>query len=99
MWRGKARSRARLWKTFIDTDLTKRVGQLEVPLYFFIGRHDYTANRSLGRAYVAYLDAPLKGFYLFRNSAHSPPFEEHERARDVLVRDVLERAIRLADDV
>jgi len=35
------------------------------------------------------VNAPVKEFYSFENSAHSPLFEEHERFMDILKRDVL----------
>ena len=43
------------------------------------------------------LDAPLKGFYPFENSAHSPLFEEPERAMDILVNDVLNERVYMSD--
>jgi pimeloyl-ACP methyl ester carboxylesterase len=37
------------------------------------------------------LDAPRKGFHTFPDSAHSPIFEEPERARRILREEVLSR--------
>jgi len=97
IWRGMAWSRQFLWDGFLRTDLGAEVTVSDVPVYFFVGRHDYTANHDLSRAYFTQIKAPLKGLYTFRNSAHSPLFEEPQRAREILVQDVLHLTTRLAD--
>ncbi len=66
-------------------------------VYFLIGRHDYTANADLSRAYFDAIEAPVKAFYLFGSSAHSPLFEEPERATAILLNDVLNGTAELAD--
>lgn len=70
-------------------DMTEEVPSLEVPAYFISGRHDLTVNRELSEEYFNRLDCPLKRFYLFENSAHSPMFEEPERFLEILITDVL----------
>ena len=97
VWRGLAWSRRFLWDEFLRTDLAGRVARLEIPVYFFVGAHDYTANHSLARAYFQRLGAPVKGFYTFHNSAHSPLFEEPQRANEILRQDVLTKRVHLAD--
>jgi pimeloyl-ACP methyl ester carboxylesterase len=99
IWRGKAWSRGVLWEEFLATDLSGRVTELELPAYFCQGAFDYTTNPGLARAYYDLLRAPVKGFYTFANSAHSPAFEEPERFREVLREDVLTGSARLADAV
>jgi pimeloyl-ACP methyl ester carboxylesterase len=95
--RGKAWSRPILWDEFLATDLTTRVTELELPVYVCQGRYDYTANHELARAYCRRLRAPVKGFYTFERSAHSPAFEEPARFREVLRVDVLNGTTLLAD--
>lgn len=97
IWRGKAWSRGILWDEFLATDLASRVTELEVPAYFCQGAWDYTTNPELARAYCDLLRAPVKGFYTFEQSAHSPAFEEPELFRAVLREDVLTGSARLAD--
>lgn len=70
---------------------------LEVPAYFFMGQHDYTTNYGLAQEYFKRLRAPVKGFYTFAESAHSPLFEKPQRARKILKQDVLTRGVSLAD--
>jgi pimeloyl-ACP methyl ester carboxylesterase len=91
VWRGLAWSRQFLWEDFLRTDLAERVDRLEVPVHFFIGQYDYTVNPDLARGFFLGLDAPRKAFHLFPESAHSPLFEEPERARRLLLEDVLQR--------
>lgn len=97
IWRGKAFSRGFLWDDFINTDLTAKVQQLDLPVYFLTGLYDFTANHDLAKDYFDQVKAPVKGFYTFASSAHSPLFEEPQRARDILLQDVIMRTNRLAD--
>jgi pimeloyl-ACP methyl ester carboxylesterase len=97
MWRGKILSGSGLWNTQLSTDLTKKVIRLKVPVYFFHGVYDYTVSYPLARSYYEQLDAPAKGFYTFRQSAHSPMFEEPERVREIMMADVLTGSNGLSD--
>ncbi|MDF0603853.1 alpha/beta hydrolase, partial [Psychromarinibacter sp. C21-152] len=97
IWRGKIWSRPFFWDDLLRDDLSARLTEFELPVYFLTGRHDYTANAELTRAYFERIEAPVKGFYLFDNSAHSPLFEEPERATRILLHDVLQGRNALAD--
>lgn len=98
LWRGRVASRRTgLFDDMLHTDLTTVVSALEVPMYVFAGAHDWTANTELARRYVRSVHAPIKGFYTFARSAHSPVFEEPDRAHRILRDDVLRRATALAD--
>lgn len=97
LWRGKIFSGSRLWNTQLSTDLTKKVTRLEVPVYFLHGVHDYTVSYPLAKAYLERLQAPVKGFYTFKQSAHTPFFEEPEKTRGILRADVLTGSTTLAD--
>lgn len=97
IWRGKLWSRPFFWDDLIRDDLTARLTEFDLPVYVLAGRHDYTTNTELSRAYFDAIEAPVKGFYLFDNSAHSPLFEEPERATQILLNDVLGETNALAD--
>ena len=97
MWRGKISSGSRLWNAQLSTDLTTKVTRLEVPVYFFHGVYDYTVSYPLARSYYKRLDAPVKGFYTFMYSAHSPLFEEPAKMREIVRADVLTASRGLAD--
>jgi pimeloyl-ACP methyl ester carboxylesterase len=97
-WAAKARSGiASLFTRMMDDDLRKRIGRLEIPAYFLHGSFDRTCSYDLAREYEASLSAPVKGFYTFSDSAHSPIFEESARTREILARDVLGGRADLAD--
>ena len=100
LWRGKIFSRSRefnLWDKMQATDLTQQVTELEIPVYFFHGKYDYTCAYPLAKDYFEKLKAPLKGFYTFEQSAHSPIFEEPEKMLEILQEDVLAGTNNLAD--
>jgi len=97
-WTAKARSGvALLWDDMITRDLSKDVTEFDLPVYFLSGIYDYTVNYTLAKDYFEKINAPLKGFYTFEQSAHSPLFEEPEKTLDILQQDVLPRANNLAD--
>ncbi len=55
-------------------------------------------NYQLAKDYVGRLKAPLKGFYTFERSAHSPVMEEPQKARIIMREDVLAGTNSHADD-
>jgi pimeloyl-ACP methyl ester carboxylesterase len=81
----------------IATDLSIQVPELDIPVYFFGGIYDYTCSFTEARSYFEILRAPLKGFYTFYQSAHSPLFEEPESFIEIMVNDVLKKTVILAD--
>ncbi len=98
IWRGKWSAHSdRLWNEVLVTDVTIEVPKLDIPVYFLLGRHDYTTSYTLAKTYLQQLRAPLKGFYTFEDSAHSPMFEEPERTRTILTKDVLKGTANLCD--
>ena len=98
LWRAKARNGVSvLWNTNLNMDLSQEVLELYLPVYFFEGVYDYTCSTTLARDYFEKLKAPVKGFYMFDQSAHSPIFEEPEKSLRILREDVLIGANNLAD--
>ena len=97
LWRGKFFSKKILWNEMLATDLTKQVTELQIPIYFFHGLFDYTDSYTLAKDYFEQIQAPVKGFYTFDQSAHSPIFEEPEKVGEILLKDVLSGADSLAD--
>jgi pimeloyl-ACP methyl ester carboxylesterase len=101
LWRGKFYSRSRsfsLWDKMQITDLSQQVMKLEIPVYFLHGAYDYTCAYPLAKDYFEKLEAPVKGFYTFENSAHSPMFEEPEKTQKILTKDVLAGTNNLTDE-
>ena len=97
-WRAKFSSGvSSLWKENISTDLSQTVPELNLPVYFLEGIYDYTCSYTGAENYFEKLHAPVKGFYTFDHSAHSPLFEEPAKTLRILREDVLNGTNRLAD--
>jgi pimeloyl-ACP methyl ester carboxylesterase len=98
LWRGKASSGISVvWKNMIATDLSQQVPELDIPVYFLHGIYDYTCSYTEAKAYFETLRAPVKGFYTFEQSAHTPFLEEPEKTQKILRENVLVGANTLAD--
>jgi pimeloyl-ACP methyl ester carboxylesterase len=69
-----------------DIDLRKDYPKLDVPIYFFIGRHDVNAPVSLVDDYYNMLTAPYKELVWFENSGHSPWINETDKFIDEILR-------------
>lgn len=90
MWRGKSQSGiSSLWDEMITMDLSEQVPELSIPVYFFEGIYDYTCSYTEARSYFEKIKAPVKGFYTFEYSAHSPIFEEPGKVQKIIQQDVL----------
>ncbi len=97
IWRGKFQSDRILWDRMISTDLSQKILDLKIPAYFLHGKFDRTVSYDLAKEYFKKLKAPLKGFYTFDRSAHSPMFEEPEKFNRILNNDVRAGTNKLAD--
>ncbi len=98
IWRGKwSAASTNMWNDILATDLTAKVPQLDIPVYFVSGIYDYTVSYILTKDYFEKLRAPMKGFYSFEHSAHSPFFEEPEKWGQILQQDILVGTTTLAD--
>lgn len=98
LWKGKSQSGVHpLWEEIISTDLAQKIQEVNVPIYFFHGKYDYTVSYPLAKKYFEALKAPVKGFYTFEKSAHSPMFEEPEKMLKILREDVLKGKNNMAD--
>ncbi len=99
IWRSKFSflPKTKLINEILETDFTAKVPKLDIPVYFFSGKYDLTVNVDLSKAYLVKLQAPLKGFYTFENSAHSPLFEEPSKVRQIIEEDILNNKNSLAD--
>ena len=100
MWRAKAAAGVSVvWESMITTDLGVTVPQLDLPVYFLEALYDYTCSYTEARTYFKKLKAPLKGFYTFNMSAHSPFFEEPEKFNRIIQEDVLNGKSELSDSI
>lgn len=98
MWRGKrAAGVSALWDEAMTTDLQAQLPAVGIPTYFLHGIFDYTCSYPLATEYFDTLTAPVKGFYTFRQSAHSPMYEEPTKVARIMRDDVLGGRSDLAD--
>jgi pimeloyl-ACP methyl ester carboxylesterase len=97
-WVGKSRAGISIvWTNILATDLSEKVTELKIPVYFFEGAYDYTCSTAEAKKYFEKLKAPVKGFYIFEKSAHCPFFEEPEKMQKIINEDVLTGLNNLAD--
>ncbi len=99
IWKSKIffLSKTNLKTETLTTDFSAAYPEIDIPIFFICGKYDLTVNVDLSKDYYNRLNAPLKGFYTFENSAHGPLFEEPERFREILEKDILKSKISLTD--
>jgi len=74
--KGSAFSSKHMKYDVIDGPLMDHAREIDVPVYFLMGRFDQVTPLVLVEEYVEALDAPHKQIILFQRSAHFPFFEE-----------------------
>jgi pimeloyl-ACP methyl ester carboxylesterase len=72
-----------------NVDFRKQATELQVPVYFLIGRHDVNAPPVLTEQYYDDLSAPHKEIVWFERSGHNPWVTESAEFVDVVVNKVL----------
>ena len=72
-----------------EVDFRKQAAQLDVPVYFLIGRHDVNAPPVLTEDYYNQLSAPIKKMIWFKRSGHNPWVTESDEFVDTVVNTVL----------
>jgi hypothetical protein len=89
VFRGIFRSLALLFPELAKTDLFLEVPEVQVPVYFCLGRHDYEVPSVLAARYFDALRAPRKQLLWFEHSSHMPNTEERDAFNRVMVETVL----------
>jgi pimeloyl-ACP methyl ester carboxylesterase len=64
--------------------LEGEIPKFDVPIFFFLGRHDFNTPSQLAAEYLDRIQAPLKQVVWFEESAHFPFFEETDYFHKVL---------------
>lgn len=72
---------------FLEVDM-KSVRQFPIPVFMFMGRHDYTTPNQPTAAWLKAVKAPLKKGIWFENSSHMIMFEEPGKLLLTLVNEV-----------
>lgn len=68
-----------MWGQNNDLDFIRDLPEVNVPVYFCVGRYDYNTPSILVENYYNHLIAPKKEIIWFEESAHFPHFEEPEK--------------------
>lgn len=74
---------AREIDTFSASALTP---QFAVPMFFFLGRHDWQVPSVIAKDFLGKIDAPSRTLVWFEDSAHSPPSEQAAAFHAALVK-------------
>lgn len=74
----------------LEVNLMEQVPEVQVPVYFFVGRNDYNTPFELAEKYYNTIKAPSKKMIWFENSGHAPHFEEPEKFARMMTEVVLE---------
>jgi pimeloyl-ACP methyl ester carboxylesterase len=83
--RGMQFSQRTMWAEVSSLDLTTAAPALQMPVFFFLGRHDHVIAAETSAAYFEGLAAPSKRLVWFEESAHEPPFEEPFKFNQAIV--------------
>jgi pimeloyl-ACP methyl ester carboxylesterase len=85
-FRGIFQSLDALFPEMYRTDLFAEVPEVNVPVYFCLGRHDFEVPSALSAQYFEVLKAPRKQLVWFERSAHMPNTEERDAFNAFMVR-------------
>jgi pimeloyl-ACP methyl ester carboxylesterase len=99
MMKGFNRTIELMYDEFVDINLFEQVPAVEVPVYFFLGRHDHMVPAELSEEYFNVLQAPSKELIWFEHSAHSAPFEEPDKFNRLMIEKVLRENLPAIDGV
>ena len=75
----------RMGNEIMGVHLLQEIQELSVPVFFFVGRYDYTTPFVLVEQFYASLKAPYKQLTWFEHSAHMPHMEEPDKFQRELI--------------
>jgi pimeloyl-ACP methyl ester carboxylesterase len=84
-FRGAMFSVKHLHQELLQTNLNETVTSVDIPVYFFLGKSDYSAPYELAQDYFERLNAPRKKLIWFEKSGHMPHYEEATRYVEELI--------------
>jgi len=85
IWRGFRFSLDVMWAEVSVLNLATLVPALQMPVFFFIGRHDHWVPPETSVAYFDMLTAPSKRLVWFEESGHEPFVDELEKFNRAMV--------------
>lgn len=78
-----------LARNLATTDIVKLVPKINIPVFVLQGLHDYQTTYTQAKRFYDLVEAPYKKIFIFKDSAHTPFFEERERFREIIENEVL----------
>lgn len=84
--KGSSYSSLNMKYNVLTNSILSEITTYEVPVYFFIGKSDFTTPYELVQNYFEIIIAPEKEIVYFENSAHFPFFEEPEKFCNEIIR-------------
>tara|TARA_B110001452_G_scaffold195059_1_gene165032 strand:+ start:3562 stop:3876 length:315 start_codon:yes stop_codon:yes gene_type:complete len=78
-----------LYTEIANFDWMDKATQFEVPAFIVAGRYDKNKDADLAHEYFGQIEAPVKNFKWFEQSAHPPPFEEPKAFNKVMIQELL----------
>ncbi len=78
-----------LYPDLMSVNLFNQVKKVQVPVYFALGKFDFRTPAELVLKYLDSLDAPIKKWKWFENSAHFPQLEEPKEFCSFLANTIL----------
>ena len=84
--KGSSFSSSHMKLNVLSGSINDEITKYEVPVFFFVGRYDYTTPHELITEYYQKIEAPKKEIIYFDNSAHFPFFEEPESFCEELIK-------------
>jgi pimeloyl-ACP methyl ester carboxylesterase len=83
------KSREYLLQDRLNIDLLSEIHEFKIPVYFFLGRHDYNTPTALVEEWVNQLKAPHIETVWFENAGHSLDIDVPEEFQEKLVKKLL----------
>ena len=75
-----------MWKEVMKVNFFEEISELKVPVYFFIGKHDYQTPFELVEKFYSEIKAPYKEIIWFDKSAHMLNIEEPQKFQNNMLR-------------
>ena len=82
--RGTMLSIEYLWDYVVESNLFETSTVFQVPIFITHGKYDYQVSYELAQDFFEIIETPMKEFFTFENSAHSPNLEEREKFIQIL---------------
>lgn len=83
-----------MWDEMMEVNFFDDVLEMQIPVYFFMGRYDYQTPFELVERYYEALNAPYKEIVWFENSCHMPNLDEPEVFQDKMIHVVLKNTLK-----